>query len=392
MKAASFARGVAVGLVFAGAGLAHGVALAQGGERRPDLEELRERIEETRERVGEIERDERALLERLEEIDRREAELRGDERDSRRAADEALRALADAEAQARKAAAALARTQVAMERRVVALYKAGEVGPLRLLFSANELRDWLSRASLLRNLVEADARLVLRYRSARDENEGRKAKLAAAAAAREETAQRLELAVRTLARERAQRGVLLARVRSDRGEARGVLLELERAARALEETLERLGESGGEQDLEIGSNGFAGRKGSLPRPLEAPITQGFGKVIDAEFQTETFRNGAEFAAAIGDSVRAVARGRVRFAGWFRGYGRIVILDHGDQYFTVSGHLDEIFVQVGDVVEALDTLGSAGETGSLRGPSLYFEIRQGGRSLDPAQWVAGRGKG
>ncbi len=85
-------------------------------------------------------------------------------------------------------------------------------------------------------------------------------------------------------------------------------------------------------------------------------------------------------------MRAVAPGVVRFAGWFRGYGKLVILDQGDQYFSVMGHLQEIFVAVGDSVREGDTLGSAGDTGSLSGPSLYFELRHGSDPLDPGKWL------
>jgi septal ring factor EnvC (AmiA/AmiB activator) len=91
-------------------------------------------------------------------------------------------------------------------------------------------------------------------------------------------------------------------------------------------------------------------------------------------------------------VRAVAAGTVRYAGRFQGYGNLVILDHGDDYFTVSAHLDEIAVEVGDAVEAGAVVGTAGETGSLRGPVLYFEVRHGSEALDPARWLGGRGAG
>jgi septal ring factor EnvC (AmiA/AmiB activator) len=67
----------------------------------------------------------------------------------------------------------------------------------------------------------------------------------------------------------------------------------------------------------------------------------------------------------------------------------VILDHGDEYFTVSGHLAEIHVELGDDIVEGDSLGTVGETGSLLGPSLYFEVRAGGKPLDPADWL---GKG
>ena len=86
-------------------------------------------------------------------------------------------------------------------------------------------------------------------------------------------------------------------------------------------------------------------------------------------------------------MRAVARGQVRYAGWFRGYGKIVIVDHGGGYFTVSGHLADVFVAVGELLDAGDTLGSVGDTGSLEGPGLYFEVRAGAESLDPAEWLS-----
>jgi septal ring factor EnvC (AmiA/AmiB activator) len=110
--------------------------------------------------------------------------------------------------------------------------------------------------------------------------------------------------------------------------------------------------------------------------------------VDAEFRTATFRKGIDFAAPAGASVRAVAPGEVRFAGWFRGYGKMVIVDHGEGYFTVSAHLDEIQVAVGDEVQADRALGTVGDTGSLAGPLLYFEIRHGSEPLDPSRWLAG----
>ena len=73
----------------------------------------------------------------------------------------------------------------------------------------------------------------------------------------------------------------------------------------------------------------------------------------------------------------MAPGRVRFAGWFRGYGKIVILDHGSGYFTVSGQLSRIQVQVGEKVKSGQVVGTVGETGSLEGPGLYFEVRRAG---------------
>jgi septal ring factor EnvC (AmiA/AmiB activator) len=121
----------------------------------------------------------------------------------------------------------------------------------------------------------------------------------------------------------------------------------------------------------------------------AAISQRFGSVVDEEHRTRTFRKGVEFDAPIGTAVTAVGDGEVRFAGWFRGYGKIVIIDHGDQYFTVSGHLSEIRVSVGARVGEGEMLGEVGETGTLSNPSLYFELRKGSDPLDPADWLGSR---
>jgi septal ring factor EnvC (AmiA/AmiB activator) len=127
------------------------------------------------------------------------------------------------------------------------------------------------------------------------------------------------------------------------------------------------------------------RHGLLP-PVEGPVRAGFGRVVDPEFGTRTIRNGIEFEAPSGAPVWAPADGRVLFAGWFRGYGQIVILDHGSGSVTVSGYLDEVAVQVGASVRAGARIGSVGETGSLSGPGLYFEVRREGKPVDPLQWL------
>jgi septal ring factor EnvC (AmiA/AmiB activator) len=132
---------------------------------------------------------------------------------------------------------------------------------------------------------------------------------------------------------------------------------------------------------------FATLRGALDPPVDAPLVARFGRVVD-EFGTATFRKGIGFAAPRGTPVRGVADGVVRFAGWFRGYGKIVILDHGGAWYTVSGHLDQIDVTVGDAVARGTAIGRAGDTGSLAGPQLYFEIRRGGQAVDPADWLRG----
>ncbi|MBW2273739.1 MAG: peptidoglycan DD-metalloendopeptidase family protein [Deltaproteobacteria bacterium] len=368
------------------ASLALGSADAQEEGREAELGRLREAISDTRERVGKHERRERELFERLEEIDRSLERLRAQVAIATGDAKEAAAALLRLEGQRTQIAARLAQTQRSMAIRAVALYKTGEIGPLRLVFSSGSLPELITRASVLRTLLEHDSNLVGRFRAERAQLEATEREARQALTRRDETAEALREHTQELAAEKDKKSVLLASARKDRGAERALLVELEKAARALEETMAALGDEPGRRGRGLENADFASRRGSLPSPVAAGISQRFGRVVDAQYQTETIRKGVEFAAAPGDSVRAVAFGEVRFAGWFRGYGKIVILDHGDRYFSVMGHLAEIFVEVGTMLDTGETLGSVGETGSLKGPSLYFELRRGSEPLDPAEWL------
>jgi septal ring factor EnvC (AmiA/AmiB activator) len=331
-----------------------------------EIEQLREAIAASRERVGSHEREERDLLELMEQIDRGLDRLREEVARAEQRATDAEAALRDADDRLRVVRKRLEGTRREMSHRAVALYKGGGAGPLRMLFASVDVQELLSKAAALLD-VEAET--------------------ARALAGRDEARERFEKRSLVLESERQEKRALLVAVRGDRSHERALLIELERAARALEETLVGMGDEPERSLTTMDGAGFQRRRGRLAPPVPGRIEQRFGRVVDEDYQTAIFRSGVEISAGAGDSVRAVARGQVRFAGWFRGYGKIVILDHGDGYFTVSGHLSDIYVEVGESIGEGDTLGTVGETGSLSGPSLYFEVRQGGSPLDPADWLA-----
>ncbi|MEE9608300.1 MAG: M23 family metallopeptidase, partial [Myxococcota bacterium] len=265
-------------------------------------------------------------------------------------------------------------------------YKAGELGAIRVVFAAGDLRDFLARVYALRLLVQRDAELIATHKEQSEALAEAVRRAGQAAVELEEAAARLRERSAQLAGERRAKRLVVARIHESRARERGALIELETAARALEETLAALGDAPQAPAAAEAGPAFASLRGRLPSPVDAPITQEFGRVVDAEFSTETVRKGVVFEAPSGTPVRAVAAGLVRFAGWFRGYGRIVILGHGDDYFTVSGHLAEVGVAVGQRVPPAGAIGTVGDTGSLSGPRLYFEVRRRGQPLDPRQWL------
>ena len=128
-------------------------------------------------------------------------------------------------------------------------------------------------------------------------------------------------------------------------------------------------------------------RGKLLFPVEAGrIEAHFGRALDPRFGTVTLQRGIDVRCEPGLPVRAIHAGRVVHAGWFRGYGNLVIVDHGDGYFSLMAHLSTLTRARDEEVRRGDVIGTVGDSGSLKGPYLYFELRQGQRLLDPERWL------
>lgn len=363
--------------------------LAAGAQSEPtggDLQRLRRAIDESRSRLAYYEREERGILEALEAIEHSAALLEVDVARAGAHARATRTALARTEAEAAGVAERLSALETAMSKRAVALYRAGELGALPLLFAAGDLRDFLSRVQTLRRLLSHDASLLASYRETKRALDQARERAAEAAAASRQAEQTLEQRSGQLREERARKRELARRLRTSRARERRALAELETAARALEEAVAAMPAEGLAPPAGAPSVPFGSLRGALPAPVAGSVSRGFGRVVDSEFRTATFRKGVEFDVPPGTPVRAVADGRVRYAGRFRGYGNTVIIDHGEQYFTVSAHLKDLGVGVGDWVEPGLEIGSSGESGSLTGPQLYFEVRRGADALDPRDWL------
>lgn len=154
--------------------------------------------------------------------------------------------------------------------------------------------------------------------------------------------------------------------------------ELEESAKAMAALLDKLGKAGKYRKAGPKAD-LALPKHSLPWPVEGKILRPFGRERDEQLGTWTVRQGVVFSAASGAAVGAIAPGSVIFAGPFRSYGKVVIVDHGGGFFSVYGELGEIVKEKGDAVRANEKLASAGE-------QVYLEIRRGTDALNPADWL------
>ena len=131
--------------------------------------------------------------------------------------------------------------------------------------------------------------------------------------------------------------------------------------------------------------GFDALRGRLDWPVKGEIVAPFGKFKHPEFAAEVVRKGIDIDAPLGEGIKAIERGKVVYADRFSGYGRMVIIDHGERYYTIYGHLSEILKKTGEEIRRGEILGRVGDSDSAAGSRLYFELRKDGHSLDPIPW-------
>jgi septal ring factor EnvC (AmiA/AmiB activator) len=175
----------------------------------------------------------------------------------------------------------------------------------------------------------------------------------------------------------------LLSLRKQGSESEQKLAELEEKAKRLEHLLDVLSRQNG---AATAATDIQSVQGALAWPVQGKIIEHFGKQRNAKFSTVTFSNGLKIAAAPGAEVRSVFAGTVLFSQWFKGYGNLVILDHGNRVFSLYGNLKSPAVAVGDRINAGQALAGVGESEDAHSGFLYFEIRQDNKPEDPQKWL------
>lgn len=183
--------------------------------------------------------------------------------------------------------------------------------------------------------------------------------------------------------EKSEREVLIDTLDRDLKDQAARLAALGKDEAALVELLERLRDVFADIPKQLkAAEPFADRRGRLPWPLAGKIAVGFGSSDDSGRAI----SGIVVAAASGTEVRAVSHGRVAYADWLKGYGLILILDHGDGYMSLYGYNETLLKDVGDWVDTGEPIATAGTSGGRRNAGVYFELRARGKPLDPRGWL------
>lgn len=334
-------------------------------QRRLDAE--RRRLDKTRHRERRLSNDVQRLDRRLEDTAARLARLSTDLQRTRLRAEAAAGALAGAEM-------ALARRRTVLAGRLRDVNRYGRAGYLDVVLGASSFPEFVTRARLVTAVVRSDARLIQSYTEDRDQVARLRDDLTAqqqrlGALVRETEERRRQLSEQL----EAKRAALDAIVR-ERAAAEQAVRDLEEDSAELEALIQRLQGGVGPQ--------ARWSLAAIVWPLRGRVTSRFGLRRHPIFRLRQFHQGVDISAAMGAPVRAAFDGMVLYAGWFGGYGKLVVIDHGDGFSTLYGHLSTIDIGPGQQVTRGQVIGRVGSTGYSTGPHLHFEIRHRGKPINP----------
>lgn len=274
-----------------------------------------------------------------------------------------------------------------VSKRLVALYKLNWLGRMHLLASVDSVDEFFQRKKYLELILDCDKKEIDKLFENRRRLDQLQGNLNARQAKKQSGEQNLEKQIQNMTAERQKRARLLEEIRSKKSLEIAAIKSLEEAARSLDSVIKSLNtESGKTQHPDnVPFKGFESLKGLLNRPVSGKITSHFGTYTDPKYNVVNFRSGIDIEAERGEPIKSVLAGKIIYSGWFKGYGNMIIIDHGESYYTVYAHLEENFKSKGDLVETEEVIATAGDAGSLTGPGLYFEMRHHGKPVDPVEW-------
>ncbi|UCG14361.1 MAG: peptidoglycan DD-metalloendopeptidase family protein [Deltaproteobacteria bacterium] len=350
--------------------------------------EVQEQIEQSRAQIEAMRQQERLILDRLDKMELQLQHYQEEILSLKRERASLQKEIVEKRKRLEQLTNEMEKLRYLLEHRLEALYKFGQQAYLNLLVSAQDVSVLQHNWVYLRAVVEQDSTLIRQFRDKQTEEE----KLTLALRSRE---QRLGELLTDIKQKKAEKQkvkreqvTLLQDVHNQEEMYRRYVTELEAVSRELRSIVEGLQrQTTTEKNTGLPKEDIASKKGALPYPVQGRVVSQFGPRQHEKFGTTIRNNGIEITTRNLAPVVAVYTGQVLYSAWVRGYGKVIIIDHGDKYYTLTGHLAEVSKPAGNMVEAGEIIGYAGSSPvDTEGGRVYFEIRHQGKALNPKTWL------
>ena len=382
--------------ILVGGGVARAQQDSLEAEKRRELELLSQQAKEKRAQAGALKGQETRALGDLKRTERDLAATRKRLKTLHARRERLDDQLVLTRANLERSVASLSTKRDQLAHRLRHIYMEGPARDLEFLVSTKSFAGLMMRWDFLQMVAEQDRLLLESVETEKDKVEANNKRLESNLQEVSVNAQRTTKESSKLTNLRESRASTVQQIQSKREEYEAAAAELERSARAVAALLARLERSrqaeatkarGEGRNPQPYSGDFARGQGQLDWPVQGNIVGHMGLETHPRFGTQVRNDGIDIAVPSGTPVRAVAKGRVDFANDdYEGIGGMVVLNHGDGYYTIYSHLSEVNVSSGIEVNSGTVIGRSGETGSLKGPVLHFEVRKGATPLNPESWL------
>jgi murein hydrolase activator len=273
--------------------------------------------------------------------------------------------------------------------RLAALYKLSWLGKFNVLASADSMFDFFTRQRAMQDILVHDQAVMNQLAEDKSKMRTLLNQLVVRKNEKQTTTADLNAKIDALNAERSKREALLAEIRSKKSLQLAAIASLKASAHELDRTVDAFNSTStppASSNRKVVEKPFEALKGLLMMPVKGKIVSFFGPHRNRKLHVTNFQSGINIKADRGEPIRAVYSGKTLFSAWLKGFGNMIIIDHGDHYYTVYAHLEEQFKSKGDPVETGEVIATVGDTGSMDGTELHFEIRHHGKPMNPLGWI------
>ena len=268
-------------------------------------------------------------------------------------------------------------------RRLRTIYKEGDIFSVKLLFSSEDFTDLLRRTKYLDSIMVHDKFIFNKYERELADFYNKKEVLLHAKGQLDLYKNAAITKKKEIVKEKEKKKQFLVRLSKEKKINKILKEELVHSSKKLNQLISRL-----ENKITHGQGlDISDKKGNLLPPVKGKLLNNFGRERDKIYNTYIVHNGVSIRVRKGAPVRSVFNGKVLYTGTLDGYGNIIIIGHGMNYHSLYGHLDEIISSTGKTVRSGQIIGRSGDSGSVKGEALYFEMRYKGKPIEPTVWLS-----
>ena len=278
-----------------------------------------------------------------------------------------------------------------LESRLREIYKHRLTGYLEILFNSDSFSNFLTRFRYIKNILSLDAEMVndIRQRMKKIENnktnlENREEILSLLKQEVEKEKENIEFSIQT-------KKSIIKEIDAQKETYLESLKELEKSSQEIKNIIERIyrqqeEDSKEASQKEVPTITLQPKKGILALPIQGKLISEYGRQKNTDFNADTFNSGIDISAPLGEVVHAAGSGEVIYTGNIKGYGQIIIIDHGGRMTTLYAHLAKILIDIGDKIKIGQSIGQVGDSGGVSSTRLHFEVRVEGKPTDPMNWL------